>query len=71
MVKCGVGSAIRKVAMNTNKVSDDDRSTLLFFFSSGDRPEYVPQSGEVVDPLKQMKDEMSADLANTQKRLQG
>jgi len=62
-----IGSAIRKVAMSSEKVSDSDRSTLLSFLSSGDRQGYAPQSGEIIGILKQLKDEMSADLAAAQK----
>ena len=38
----GVGHAIRKVAMSSEKVSDVDRSTLLSgFLSNGDRQQYA------------------------------
>ena len=66
-LQSGVGSAIRKVAMSSNRVSDDDRSTLLSFLSGGDRQGYAPQSGEIIGILKQLKDEMSVDLADSQK----
>ena len=62
-----VGSAIRKVAMSSQKVSDSDRSTLLSFLSIGDRQGYAPKSGEIIGILKQLKDEMSEDLAAAQK----
>ena len=61
-----VGSAIRKVAMSSQKVSDSDRSTLLSFLSVGDRQGYAPKSGEIIGILKQLKDEMSEDLAGAQ-----
>ena len=58
-----VGSAIRKVAMSAAKVSDSYRSTSLSFLSIGDRQGYAPKSGEIIGILKQLKDEMSEDLA--------
>merc|ERR1712136_271492 len=66
-LQSGVGSAIRQVAMNSNRVSEDDRSTLLSFLSGGVRQGYAPQSGEIIGILKQLKDSMSADLAAAQK----
>ena len=61
-----VGSAIRKVAMSSDKVSDSDRSTLSFL-SISDRYGYAPKSGEIIGILKQLKDEMSEDLAAAQR----
>ena len=66
-LQSGVGSAIRKVAMSSNRVSDDDRSTLLSFLSGADNQGYAPQSGEIIGILKQMKDQMSSDLADSKK----
>merc|ERR1719238_2232588 len=40
-----------------------DRDMLAAFLSQGSNAEYVPQSGEIIGILKQMKDEMEADLA--------
>ena len=48
----GVGHAIRKVAMSSEKVSD---------------VEPAPPSGDIFRILKQMKDEVSANLADTLK----
>ena len=62
-----VGSAIRKVATSPEKVSDSDRSTLLSFLSIGYRQGYAPKSGDIIGILKQLKDEMSEDLAGAQK----
>jgi len=66
-IQSGVGSAIRKLAMSSNRVSDGDRSSLLSFLSGSDRQGYAPQSGEIIGILKQLKDEMSSDLADSQK----
>jgi hypothetical protein len=45
--------------MDMNSV---DRDMLASFLSSSSSSQYVPQSGEVIGILKQMKDEMEADL---------
>ena len=52
-----------------NRVSDDDRSTLFSFLAlaRGASQVYAPQSGEIIGILKQLKDEMSEDLAAAQK----
>merc|ERR1719217_2022810 len=44
-------------------MSSADREMLAAFLSQGSSTEYVPQSGEIIGILKQMKDEMEADLA--------
>merc|ERR1719389_866163 len=43
-------------------MSSTDRELLASFLSQGSSSQYVPQSGEVIGILKQMKDEMEADL---------
>merc|ERR1719191_1514917 len=43
-------------------MSSTDRELLASFLSQGSSTEYVPQSGEIIGILKQMKDEMEADL---------
>ena len=50
----GVGAALRRGVMNSEKVSGSDCS------SDGGR--YGPQSGEIVGILKQLMDETSVDL---------
>ena len=62
-----IGSAIRKVYMSAEKVWDSDRSTLLSFLSNGDCRQCAPQSGEIIGLLKELKDEMSAELSAAQK----
>ena len=66
LLESGVVSSIRKLAMNAYRVSNEGRSTLLSFLFGG----YAPQSGDIIGILKQLKDEMSADLANAQKAKQ-
>jgi len=53
-------SVLRSFAMNTNKIADADRQDLLAFLTANS--DYAPASGEIVGILKQMGDEMSADL---------
>merc|ERR1719421_65088 len=43
-----------------------DREMLASFLSEGSSASYVPQSAEIVGILKQMKDEMEKDLAETE-----
>ena len=49
------------------QVSDDHRSTLFSFLARGASQGYAPQSGEIIGILKQLKDEMSEDLAPAHK----
>ena len=55
LLQSDVGSAIRKVVRSSNRVPDDDRSTLLSFLFGGDRQGYAPQSGDITGILKQLK----------------
>ena len=43
-----VGSDIRKVDMNSNGISDEDRPTSLSFLSGGDRQRYAPESSDII-----------------------
>ena len=60
----GVGSDIRKVNMNSNRISDSDHPTLLSSLSGDDRQGHAPQSDEAIGT---QKDEMSADLVDARK----
>merc|ERR1719223_108274 len=59
-LQTAAASKLRTIAMNDNKIADADRQDLLAFLSSNS--DYAPASGEIVGILKQMGDEMSADL---------
>merc|ERR1719281_1362825 len=48
----------------TMDMSSVDREMLAAFLSQGGSAGYVPQSGEIIGILKQMKDEMEKDLAD-------
>merc|ERR1719408_735325 len=64
-LQTGEASVLRKLSI-TATLSSDDRSVLAAFLSggsvSGSQQEYVPQSQEIIGILKQMLDEMIADL---------
>ena len=53
--------------MVLEKVSDSDRSTLLSFLSGGVVQGDAPHSAEIIGILKQLKDEMSANLTDAEK----
>merc|ERR1719331_2797085 len=59
-LQTSAASVLRNFAMNNNKIADADRQDLLAFLTSNS--DYAPASGEIVGILKQMGDEMSADL---------
>ena len=59
----GVGKALRSAVMNSEKVSNSDHSSVLSFLSGGTSDGgYATQSGEIDGILKQLINEMSADL---------
>ena len=66
-LQSGVGSDIRKVGMNSNRISDGDHPTLLSSLSGDDRQGHASQSDEAISTQKQLKDEMSADLVDAPK----
>mmetsp|Transcript_26616 Transcript_26616/g.48255 ORF Transcript_26616/g.48255 Transcript_26616/m.48255 type:complete len:692 (+) Transcript_26616:60-2135(+) len=55
---------LRKLAIDGPINNDMDRQNLLAFLSTGHSSDYAPASGEIVGILKQLKDEMSASLAD-------
>ena len=59
-----VEAALRKVVMNPEEVLDTDRKSVLSFLSGAisDGGHFSPPSGEIVGIMKQLKDEMTADL---------
>jgi len=56
-------SVLRRLSVSMD-MSSMDREMLASFLSEGNSASYVPQSGEIVGILKQMKDEMEKDLAD-------
>jgi septal ring factor EnvC (AmiA/AmiB activator) len=55
---------VQKLALNSQKLLDEDRNQLMAFFSAsnGENSEYTPSAGQVTGILKTMDDEMSAGL---------
>merc|ERR1740123_31747 len=51
-----------KQAMSKREMSESDQSMITAFLSGGS--DYAPQSGQIIGILKEMRDEMSADLAD-------
>eukprot|EP00405_Crypthecodinium_cohnii_P014526 CAMPEP_0206444848 /NCGR_PEP_ID=MMETSP0324_2-20121206/15148_1 /ASSEMBLY_ACC=CAM_ASM_000836 /TAXON_ID=2866 /ORGANISM="Crypthecodinium cohnii, Strain Seligo" /LENGTH=756 /DNA_ID=CAMNT_0053912933 /DNA_START=232 /DNA_END=2500 /DNA_ORIENTATION=+ len=63
-LQSGAASSLRKV-LDSGKVplEEADRQDLTAFLSQSTSSDYAPQSGEVIGILKQMKEEMSKELA--------
>ena len=58
-----------KVAMNFNRIYDEDHSTLLSSLSDGDHQGYASQSGEIIGILKQLKETVKMEkLVETQEK---
>mmetsp|Transcript_40959 Transcript_40959/g.94277 ORF Transcript_40959/g.94277 Transcript_40959/m.94277 type:complete len:685 (+) Transcript_40959:95-2149(+) len=55
---------LKKLTLSSKRMMDPDRREVLAFLSNGDAQGYVPQSGEIVGILKELKDEMSKDLGD-------
>ena len=61
-LQTSAASVLRRLSLSMDMTSMD-RQMLAAFLSQGSGTEYVPQSGEIIGILKQLKDEMVADLA--------
>jgi len=61
-LQTSAASVLRRLSLSMDMTSVD-RQMLAAFLSQGSGTEYVPQGGEITGILKQMKDEMVADLA--------
>merc|ERR1712032_472830 len=55
---------LRETVLSTRSLLDGERTDLASFLSGSEGSGYVPQSGEIVGLLKQLKDSMSASLAD-------
>merc|ERR1719242_621922 len=64
-LQTSAANVLRRFIMEKAQVQDDTRQELLAFLS-GTQPAagYIPQSGEIVGILKQMRDTMDKDLAD-------
>jgi len=61
-LQTAAANVVREFAMEKAQIGDDARQELLAFLSGTQSEGYVPQSGEIVGILKQLKDEMEASL---------
>jgi len=57
-------TVVRNLMMNFDKIADYDRTEMLSFLAGQSSTGYAPSSGEISGILKQIKDEMSASLAD-------
>jgi len=62
---------LKKIIAARQSMVEVDRQDVLSFLSGSDSNEYAPQSGQITGILKQLKDEMSADLADATKTENG
>jgi len=60
-LQTSAASVLRRLSLSMD-MNSVDRDMLASFLSSSSSSQYVPQSGEIIGILKQMKDEMEADL---------
>merc|ERR1740127_213960 len=58
-------TVLRRLSMSMD-MNSVDREMLASFLSESSSASYVPQSGEILGILKQMKDEMEKDLADAE-----
>jgi len=58
---------LHDVVVKKEDMREEDRQVLLSFLSAGTGSSYVPQSGEIVGILKQMRDEFASNLAEATK----
>merc|ERR1712187_133116 len=61
-LQTSAANTVRQFAMEKAEIPDQARQELLSFLSGTQEEGYVPQSGEIVGILKQMKDEMEDSL---------
>merc|ERR1719160_1561592 len=62
-LQTAAATVLRRLSMTVD-MNSVDRDMLASFLSQGNSAGYVPQSGEILGILKQMKDEMEKDLAD-------
>mmetsp|Transcript_114834 Transcript_114834/g.203428 ORF Transcript_114834/g.203428 Transcript_114834/m.203428 type:complete len:676 (+) Transcript_114834:63-2090(+) len=58
-------STLRRLTMSNININPSERDLLTSFLMAGHQNGYVPKSGEIVGILKTIKDEMTAELADT------
>merc|ERR1740123_1311051 len=63
-LQSGAARRLRAAVLSTRDLLEQDRTALASFLAGSDSSSYAPQSGEILGILKQMKDSMSAGLAD-------
>jgi septal ring factor EnvC (AmiA/AmiB activator) len=63
-LQTSAAAVLRQISINADMLPAD-RDMLTSFLSDGASSTYVPKSGEIVGILKELKDEMDKDLAET------
>jgi outer membrane murein-binding lipoprotein Lpp len=64
-LQTSASAVLRRLVLANRDMDEDNRQKLLAFLSGTAGNEYAPQSGEIIGILKQMKDEMAKDKAET------
>merc|ERR1719498_352536 len=68
-LQTSAAGVLRRFVLNKEDMNEADRQDLLAFLGEGSPAAvYVPQSGEIIGILKQMVDEMNADLGGAIKK---
>jgi len=63
-LQTSAASKLQKIIVSMDDMDTDNRDLIVSFLSGGNADGYSPQSGEINGILKQMNDEMTADLAS-------
>jgi len=63
-LQSGAARRLRETVLSTRSLLDGERTELASFLSGSESSGYAPQSGEILGLLKQLKDSMSASLAD-------
>merc|ERR1719401_2701665 len=63
-LQSGAARRLREAVLSTRSLLDGERTELASFLSGSESSGYAPQSGEILGLLKQLKDSMSASLAD-------
>merc|ERR1719266_280673 len=61
-LQTATAEVLRKLAISSQNMLDEDRQEVVSFLSSSHGSEYAPSAGQITGILKQMGDEMGAGL---------
>jgi len=62
-LQTGAAQVLRRLTQSRQEMRDEDRQMLASFLAASHNSEYVPQSGEIIGILKQLKDTMAKGLS--------